>query len=106
MSEKPKPCPFCGVSSGLYFDDGDTHRWMWVHCAGCDIGFETRKVDYGAAATAPVNSDCGTTRWNERIADNTRLAKAEELLTKVLSLKGLGAIAIRKQVKSYFEEAA
>lgn len=40
-----KPCPFCGKSEGLSFEEGSTYRWGIASCNGCGASAgEVRKT--------------------------------------------------------------
>ena len=63
---EPKPCPFCG-GKRVDFAEGNTFRWMMVHCVDCGAGIEVRKTDYKLSAGHETNADVGLVSWNSRI---------------------------------------
>jgi Lar family restriction alleviation protein len=63
MTQEIKPCPFCGESSGLSFEDGSTHRWGVASCNSCGASAgETRREypDNGEWHAAAIE------QWNTR----------------------------------------
>lgn len=73
MTEKLKPCPFCGGEAEIIKDD----MYVWGHCTNCDSDTDLYQIKKEAVAA-----------WNARpiedaqTAENKRLREALELIAK------------------------
>ncbi len=64
MSEKAKPCPFCGCGS-VSIKRGDTHRWVVAECVECGArGPEARRDTM--AMDKIDDMERALAAWNER----------------------------------------
>lgn len=80
MSERLKPCPFCG-SNSLEFRDSDIEGWIsHVSCLDCDdmIG-PMSKYKYDDVEDAHADA---AEAWNRRHQEQDQSSEFERLLSK------------------------
>jgi len=93
MTDKLKPCPFCGDSGVVYIQDH--HSWYRVECSGCDARSDPSCQSKKEAIAA----------WNTRAIDQ-KLERIKTLLLEPANIKngGLGFYYLTKAIAILEEE--
>lgn len=63
LPEALLPCPFCGHSGPLEFQDGSTHRWGVAYCANCGASSGETRRDYPDTGAWHLDA---VAQWNTR----------------------------------------
>ena len=67
MSEKLKPCPFCGGEAEIIVEGESGYENSWIQCIGCNSTSETVKA------------------WNKRVQPKADVGKIKEILNYLLN---------------------
>lgn len=63
MNTEIKPCPFCGGTDGLSFEDGSTYRWGLASCNSCGATAGEVRREYPDQGKWHANA---IAEWNTR----------------------------------------
>lgn len=63
------PCPFCGYSGPLDFQDGSTHRWGVAYCAECGASAGETRREYPDVGEWHAKA---VAQWNTRTPQPTQ----------------------------------
>ena len=72
MTDKPKPCPWCGWSGDkIAIAPGDTFRWMFPMCPACgatpgDIRVVEHQKNDAPLSSSEANYSAALEAWNKR----------------------------------------
>lgn len=106
MSEKLKPCPFCGGESVLKFEafPASRRKWWYVSCAVEDydcFGVNVEQDEQGGTTCNYSKKEDAIVAWNNRPTERAAREEVLELVLRIIMNAKVGA-EIRQAYKERY----